>query len=398
MHALLILLTAIGPVAFQVVLPSLPAIAGDFSVPPGTTQLALSLSMLGIAAATLAYGRLADHFGRRPVLLAGLSLMLAGSLICAIAPSIEVLIFGRIAQAAGGASGMVVSRAIVLDLHGREQAGRVMAGLLAAMMVAPMLATPLGGLLNDTVGWRANFLTVSALAAATLAIVAGCLRETRCAQGLTGRQSGLLGGYWRLLHSRCFNGFALQGACAMGAFTGFMTGAPYVLSGTLGLSATAAGFAFVAVSGGFLAGSLLAVRLPTTVTLGRRVIGGSLLALAATLAALVLALGGVWTAWALVAPAAVLGFSCGVTMPAAQAGAISAVPDLTGTASGLSGFLGTIIGAAVTQILGSLADGTPMPLVVVLVACTAGALTCAVVALGSPLAGATLARHAERAA
>jgi DHA1 family bicyclomycin/chloramphenicol resistance-like MFS transporter len=134
------------------------------------------------------------------------------------------------------------------------------------------------------------------------------------------------------------------------------------------------------------------------VTLGRRVIGGSLLALAATLAALVLALGGVWTAWALVAPAAVLGFSCGVTMPAAQAGAISAVPDLTGTASGLSGFLGTIIGAAVTQILGSLADGTPMPLVVVLVACTAGALTCAVVALGSPLAGATLARHAERAA
>ena len=81
-----------------------------------------------------------------------------------------------------------------------------------------------------------------------------------------------------------------------------------------------------------------------------------------------------------------------------EAGAIAAVPDLSGTASGLSGFVGTIVGASVTQLLGNLADGTPMPLVVVLVACTAGALTCALAALGSPLAGTTLEARAGRAA
>lgn len=113
---LLVVLAAIGPASFQIFLPSLPAIRDGFGVGEGTAQLALSLSMLGIALATLAYGRLADRFGRRPVLLAGMVLLLAGSVLCAMAPGIGWLIAGRIVQAAGGASGMVVTRAIVLDI------------------------------------------------------------------------------------------------------------------------------------------------------------------------------------------------------------------------------------------------------------------------------------------
>lgn len=381
-RSLLILLTAIGPASFQIFLPSLPAIRDGFGVDAGTAQLALSLSMLGIAAATLAYGSLADRFGRRPVLLAGMALLLIGSLICAASPTIEVLIAGRVIQAAGGASGMVVSRAIVLDLYGRERAGQVMAGLLAAMMIAPMLATPIGGLLNDMVGWRANFLAIAAAALMTLALVFSRLPETRAAsdRGRDARSPRLIDDYRRLIASRCFNGFALQGAFAMAAFTAFMTAAPYAMTGTLRLSGTEVGIAFVLVSVGFAAGSLTASRLPDTLKLWRRALVGSAAGLAAAGVGLALALGGIWTVWALVAPAAAFGFATGITMPASQAGAIGAVPELSGTASGLSGFFGTFLAAGATQVVGSLSDGTPLPVAIGMAALAASSLAAAAIA------------------
>jgi DHA1 family bicyclomycin/chloramphenicol resistance-like MFS transporter len=379
---LLILLTAIGPSSFQIFLPSLPAIRAGFDVAPGTAQLALSLSMLGIAAATLAYGGLSDRYGRRPVLLGGMALLVGGSLLCAAAQSIEALIAGRVVQAAGGASGMVLSRAIVVDVYGRERAGRVLAGLLAAMMVAPLLATPLGGLLNDLIGWRANFLTIGAAGAATLFLVWRALPETLPREAAGGRRAsaGLFAGYRRLLASRCFNGFAFQGAFAMAAFTAFTTAAPYALTGSLGLSATEVGLSFVAVSIGFGAGSLGATRLPDSVRLSRRALVGSAVGFAALAAGLALALTGVWTVWALIAPAALFALATGVTMPASQAGAMGAVPELSGTASGLSGFLGTAVAAAATQVVGSLSDGTPLPVAWAVAGLAAASLVAAMLA------------------
>ena len=373
---LLVLLTAIGPASFQIFLPSLPSIQAGFGVSTGTAQLALSLSMAGIAVATLAYGSLADRFGRRPVLLAGMGLLLAGSLLCAAAPSIGVLIAGRVVQAAGGAAGMVVTRAIVLDLYGRERAGRVMAGLLAAMMIAPMLATPLGGVLDDAVGWRANFLVIAAAALATLALVAWRLPETRCTDCALVSE-GFVADACRLLASRCFEGFALQGAFAMAAFVAFTTAAPYALTGSGGLSATQVGLAFVLVSAGFAAGSLVATRLPDSLRLWRRALLGSAVALAAAIGALALALGGVWAPWALIAPAAAFAFATGITMPASQAGAIGAVPELAGTASGLAGFLGTFVAALATQVVGALSDGTPVPVAAGMAALAAASLLAA---------------------
>ena len=105
----LVLATALGPFAMQVFLPALPAIQADFGVSAATAQLVFSLSAFAIAVATLFYGPLSDRFGRRPALIGGLLVYLAGSLLCAVAPSIAVLIVGRIVQAAGGCAGIVLS-------------------------------------------------------------------------------------------------------------------------------------------------------------------------------------------------------------------------------------------------------------------------------------------------
>lgn len=382
---LLVLLTAIGPAAFQIFLPSLPSIRDGFGVSASTAQLALSLSMAGIAFSTLAYGSLADRFGRRPVLMAGMAFLVVGSLICAVAPSIEVLIAGRIVQAVGGASGMVVTRVIVLDVYGQEESGRIMAGLLAAMMIAPMLATPIGGLLNDAIGWRANFIAIGLVALVTLVLVVSRLPETmssaRADPGAA--RVGLIANYRRLFGSRCFNGFAFQGAFAMAAFVTFMTAAPYAMAGSLDLSATQIGLAFVLISAGFAAGGLIASHLPTTINLWRRATWGSVLALAAAGAGLALAFGGIWTVAAVIGPATAFAFATGITMPASQAGAIGAVRNLAGTASGLSGFLGTFLAAGSTQVVGLGSDGTPVPVAVAMTILAAASLAAARFAFGS---------------
>lgn len=159
----------------------------------------------------------------------------------------------------------------------------------------------------------------------------------------------------------------------------------------LGISATRLGLRFVLVSRGFMAGGLIARQLPNRWGTGRLVLVGTALGLAATVWALLLALAGVWTVAAIIAPAALLGVANGIAMPNAQAGAMAAVKNLSGTASGLSGFLGTIIGAAATQAVAMLLDGTPYPIVVAMAGRSALALGAAWLAFAR---GRTAAREA----
>ena len=136
-------ITALGPMSMQIFLPALPAIQDAFNVSPMQAQLVLSTSLISIAISALAYGPASDRYGRRPVMLIGLTIFLIGSLICVISTSIWVLIFGRIVQAIGGASGMVLSRAIIRDLYDRETAARMLAYMVTVLVFAPMVA-PVG--------------------------------------------------------------------------------------------------------------------------------------------------------------------------------------------------------------------------------------------------------------
>ncbi len=125
--ALLAAVTALAPFSLQLFLPALPAIQSSFAVSTGVAQLALSLSILANAFANLAYGPLSDRFGRRPVLLIGLAAFIVGSLGCALAPTIQLLVVGRIVQSVGGAAGMVLARAIERDLYDRARSASIIA-------------------------------------------------------------------------------------------------------------------------------------------------------------------------------------------------------------------------------------------------------------------------------
>src|SRR4051794_25376638 len=148
MLALLVVITGIAPITLYMLVPVLPVLAKNFDGPISLAQMTVSLYMVGIACSQLIMGPLSDKFGRRPVLLGGISLMVAASAACMFAESLPQLIAARFFQALGGASGMVVSRAIIRDIYARDQISAKISLVIAVMMVAQMLSPLTGGLLD----------------------------------------------------------------------------------------------------------------------------------------------------------------------------------------------------------------------------------------------------------
>ena len=383
--ALLVGMTALAPLSMQIFVPALPAIQRGFQVSTGVAQLALSLSILANALATLSYGPLSDRFGRRPAVLAGLGLFVVGSVMCALAPTIDLLIVGRVVQAAGGAAGMVMARAIVRDLYEREHAAAMIAYLTMAMVVAPMLAPSVGAVLMDLSDWRAIFV---ALTVVGILLVWGArlrLIETRAGAALGSGARSLMTGAGRLLRSDAFIAYVLQSTFSMSMFFAFVSGAPYFVIDVLERPATEYGLYFILVSVGYMAGNFTAARVTRRVGLDRMIVLGSSLALVVAALVLGLLLTLPWAPVLLFGPMMLGSFASGLAMPNAQAGAISVDPALAGTASGVAGFTQLLVAALVSQAVGMLQDGTPYPMLGFMVGCAAA------LAAGLPAAAAALA-------
>src|SRR5262245_49174763 len=170
MLLMLVLMTGVAPISLYMLVPALPVLATTFQSDIQVAQMTVSLYMVGIACSQLIMGPLSDRFGRRPVLRAGLALMVAASIGCSLAHTLPQLIAARFLQALGGASGMVISRAIIRDLYSRDRVGPMISLVIAVMMVAQMLSALTGGLLEIGFGWRAifYFITASSLVFAVL--------------------------------------------------------------------------------------------------------------------------------------------------------------------------------------------------------------------------------------
>ena len=382
--AMLASITATGPLAMQIFLPALPVVQADFASTSGIVQLTLSLSMAAIALSTLAYGPASDHFGRRPVLLLGLGVFVLGSLLCAIAPTVEWLIFGRVVQAAGGAAGMVLARAVVRDLFSAEQAGAVIAQLTMIMVVAPMIAPTIGGALTDVVHWRSVFLFAGATVLLVLLWVFYALPETQIAAGRSENLGGILRGFGQLLRSRRFVGYVGHTASSSVVFFSFISGAPYLMVTTLGRPATEYGLWFVLLSAGFMMGNYIAIRtsgrFPQLLLMGF----GSLLALAAVLLTVAFVANDALSPATLFLPISFAMIGNGLAMPNAQAGALSVFPSRAGTASGFSGFAQMAVAALATQAVGVFQDGSALPMLFCMTLGCLGALASVMLVVKSP--------------
>lgn len=354
----LVAVTASGPLAMQMFLPALPAIQRGFAVEVGTAQLAFSLSMLSMAISTLAYGPLSDRFGRRPVLIAGMMLFFGGSVLAAVAPSIEVLIAARVVQAAGGAAGVVLARSIVRDVYGHDGAARMISYLIMAMVAAPMIAPTLGGIVTDLAGWRSVFAVVAAVGLVIVALVFWRAPETHGHAARAAGRGSLWTGMAHLLRTPAFLGYALASSFSMAIFFAFLAAAPYLMVNTLARTASEYGLYFAPVAAAFIVGTFISTRLLDRYGIDRLILLGGVATLGlALLAALVLFLLPL-TPLLLFVPMGVLSVVQGLVVPNCQAGAINVDPRYAGAASGLTGFLQMAISAAANQLVGSLNDGS----------------------------------------
>ena len=212
----------------------MPAIAVAFDTTYGTVQLVLTVYLFGFAGAQLVYGPLSDRFGRRPVLLVGLLLYITGTLTCLFAPIVEVMIAGRLVQAIGGCSGMIMARAIVRDVYDREGSATTLASVLTAAALGPMVAPLIGGYLQAWFGWQANFMV---LLAAGIGILIACwflLNETLGERRPMASPIDMVLDFAKLMRFPSFWGYTCQPAFNAAVFFAFVGGAPYVLVEILG--------------------------------------------------------------------------------------------------------------------------------------------------------------------
>jgi DHA1 family bicyclomycin/chloramphenicol resistance-like MFS transporter len=362
MIVLLAATSAMGPAAMQILLPALPVIKDSFTVSTDVAQLTLSLSMLAIAFGTLVYGPMSDKYGRKPVMLAGLIVTLAGSLFCLYANSIETLILGRFVQAFGGAVGLVLARAIVRDVYGAEQAARVIATLVMVMVVIPMLSPALGGELMHRFGWHSVFVVIAVLSVALILLLGFNLPETLenpvPFQGVT----AMLGTFVTLFRSRAFCGYAFCVTFVSVVFFSFISAAPEIMVSVLNRPPTEYGYYFIMVPAGFMLGNYVARHFGRSTGMDRMIGLGASIALVGIGLAVLLQVLGWHTPIALFAPISLAVFGNGITLPNAQAAAINEFPEFAGSASGLTGFLQMAFSAVAAQLVAVIFNGTVYPL------------------------------------
>lgn len=369
-----------GTVALHIFVPALAAAAADLGTTPAAAQLTITLYLVGLAGGQLVYGPLSDRFGRRPVLIGGLSLYLFGLLLAIPARSIGVLVVARILQSLGACGSLVIGRAMVRDVSTSADATRKLAILTLAMTLTPALAPALGGVISDAFGWRAVFVALAALVAVLGGLVVFALPETNRNRTALPGVGAMAAGYLRLLRIPAFRAYVVAGSCAGTSLYAFLAVAPFLLVDGLGRSTQEVGLDCLIVVFGMVAGATLASRLAGRVPIRRAARAGNLLCLVGAFSLFVIDQAGGLTVASLLAPLVLYAVGVGLLGPNAVAGLMNVDPHAAGSASSLYGFMQMAFGAGFTLVVASWHAASATPVAVTLL----GAAVMAALALRRP--------------
>jgi DHA1 family bicyclomycin/chloramphenicol resistance-like MFS transporter len=342
-------LSALGPFSLDLYLPGLPALTTDLGTTEAAGQLSLSACMIGLALGQLLVGPYADRVGRRVPLLVGMALFVLSAGLCAVTPSIEILLVLRLLTGLAGGAGIVIARAMVRDLYDGDVVARVFALLMVVAGVAPVVAPVLGGQLLRVVDWRGVFLVLAGIG--VLLLIGSSTQPETLAVELRRPAGGraVLAALRSVIRDRSFLAPAVvMGLAGSGLFS-YIAMSSFVLQQGYGLDAQ--GFSLVFAANGI--GIVLVSRVGA-VLVGR--FGARRLLPAGVLLGLLGAVGmlaGVLVSrsvWALLPPLFVQVGSLGLVFPNGSALALAEQKRAAGTASALLGLLQFTLGAVIPPL------------------------------------------------
>ncbi len=379
---LLVAATATSVLSTDLYTPSLPHLPAYFGTDATTVKLSMSLNLLGFALAQLIHGPLSDRFGRRPVLLFGMTGFLLSSVGCALAASIEMLIAARALQGVMACAQAVLALAIIRDLYEEEGAIRILAFHGMAVAVAPIVGPLIGGYVHVLFGWRMNFWIVAVLIGLVTLLMIRFMPETTRPDRRSLAPSRLLAAYGALLAQPVYMTHAVLLSGTLAGVFAFITAAPFVFIDQLGVATDRYGYYYALVLGAYFLGNLFANRAAGRMS-SPAILRAGVIILCAGGAALLLAVYlGVGTAINLTLAMAAYLFGMAMIWATSQIMAMAAAPGNAGAASAVLGTLQMIGAAAGAFAVGVMHNGTAEPLAI---SVSAGCLLVAAGYLALPL-------------
>ncbi|WP_407334605.1 multidrug effflux MFS transporter [Dietzia kunjamensis] len=363
---------AIGPFATDTYLPALPLIVEEFEITASTAQLTLTAFMVSLAAGQLVIGPLSDRVGRRTLLVLGSVGTALAAVVCALAPSIWILVLGRVAQGFAGAAGIVLSKAVVVDVGRGAGVAKAFATLMAIQSVAPVIAPLIGGAVVPFGGWRSVFWLLAGLSAITVVGVLVAVPESLPAAS---RRTGSV-----LSTVSDMRGVATHGpfiarvsvfVFTFGVLFAYISASPFIYQDMVGLSPTAYSVAFTVNALGILVSNLAGARLIGRFAPEKIMRTGVVGMVTAIVHLVVVALSPAGTLG--LAPVTVgfvlLTLSVGLVLPNAAALSMQATRGRSGSGSALLGAAQFGLAAVVSPLTGLAGPHSAIPLLVVMGAC-----------------------------
>ena len=370
--ATVILLTAIAPLATDMYVPAFPSVAGELSATATQVQLTLTTFFVGMALGQLIAGPVSDQHGRRRLLIAAIVVMTVASVVCAVTPTIGVMMAGRFVQGFAGGWAMVIGRAVIVDLARGARLVRVLNVIAAVGGIAPIVGPLLGAVILQLSHWRMSFWAVAAMGVAMILAVVVAVPETLPVERRHGGGLRAFGTAGRqVLRQRRYVGYVLVSGSAMGAVFAYVATSAFVLQSMNGMSPIAYSADFAANAAGMTVAALLAARLAGRVATRKLIAAGQVAALLAGVAMLAGALW--WDTPLLLAVVcfAVLMTAQGLIGPNGGALASAEVPEHPGTGSAVLGFVQWIAAGIIAPIAGLGGEDTAVPMALLMIACVA---------------------------
>ena len=367
--AVLSAMMAFGPISTDLYVGTFPTIAKALGTDVAAAQLTLTSFLIGVGVAQLFVGALSDRFGRRPVLIAGLGLYVVCAVACVFATSITELVILRFLQAFGSSTPVVLSRAIVRDLHARADSARILGYVGGFMGMVPIAAPILGSHLVVWFSWSATFWFMAAYCLIVLFAILICLQETLAPGHVEPFDVRYVGrSFWRVLRDRNSLAYGAPYCFAYAGMFALFTGLSFILIDLLHYPQHWFGYFFGIILAGYMVGALAVGRLSRKIKVTGLFRAGAVLAALSGLVMFGCIALGIVNAAIIVLPMFVYLLAVGFINPIGMASLLAPFPEIAGKTSALLGATQMAFSASASWLVSELHDGTAMPLAVIVAA------------------------------